>query len=41
VIQDELEHRIAEGILSGDFEQGSVVEVSAHNSEIRVVLTHE
>lgn len=41
VIQDELEHRIAEGILAGEFEQGSVVEVSAYKAEIRVTLAHE
>ena len=41
VIQDELEHRIAEGILSGEFEQGSVIEVSVERSEIRLALAHE
>jgi ATP-dependent Clp protease ATP-binding subunit ClpC len=40
-IQDELEHRIAEGILSGEYEQGSVIEVSVEKGSIQLALAHE
>jgi ATP-dependent Clp protease ATP-binding subunit ClpC len=40
-IQDELEHRIADGILSGVYEKGSVLTVSAGNGEVRVDVTAE
>lgn len=40
-IQDELEHRIADGILSGVYERGSVLTVSAVNGEVRVNVTSE
>ena len=36
VIENELEHRIAEGILSGEFTAGSLVEVSSQNKQITV-----
>jgi len=40
-IQDELEHTIADGILSGQYEKGSVLEVSAQKGHISVGITHE
>jgi ATP-dependent Clp protease ATP-binding subunit ClpA len=40
-IQDELEHRIADGILSGEYEKGSVLEISARKGTIVVDLHHE
>jgi ATP-dependent Clp protease ATP-binding subunit ClpC len=40
-IQDELEHRIADGILSGVYEKGSVLTISAGNGEVRVDVTAE
>jgi ATP-dependent Clp protease ATP-binding subunit ClpC len=41
VIQDELEHRIADGILSGEYEKGSVLSVSTNNGEVEVSVTSE
>jgi ATP-dependent Clp protease ATP-binding subunit ClpC len=40
-IQDELEHRIADGILSGEYEKGSVLAVSARKGIITVDVEHE
>jgi ATP-dependent Clp protease ATP-binding subunit ClpC len=34
VIQDEIEHRIADGILSGKYEKGNVLTVSVKNKEV-------
>lgn len=41
VIQDELEHRVADGILSGEFEKGSVLEVTARKGEITINVIKE
>ncbi|HUC96268.1 MAG TPA: ATP-dependent Clp protease ATP-binding subunit, partial [Candidatus Saccharimonadales bacterium] len=41
VIQDELEHRIADGILSGVYEKGSVLTIGVHSGEILVDVTEE
>jgi len=40
-IQDELEHQIAEGVLSGEYEKGSVLEISAIKGKVAVNVTHE
>jgi ATP-dependent Clp protease ATP-binding subunit ClpC len=40
-IQDELEHKIADGILSGEYEKGSVLEVGVLKGEITVHVKHE
>jgi ATP-dependent Clp protease ATP-binding subunit ClpC len=40
-IQDRLEHPIADGILSGEYEKGTVLEVSARKGEIVVEVQHE
>jgi ATP-dependent Clp protease ATP-binding subunit ClpC len=40
-IQDELEHQIADGILSGDYSKGSVLEVSARKGAIVIDIHHE
>lgn len=40
-IQDELEHQIADGILSGDYDKGSVLEVSARKGAIVIDIHHE
>lgn len=40
-IQDELEHKLADGILAGDYEKGSVLTISAAKGEITVNVTHE
>ena len=41
VIQDEIEHRIAEGILSNQYEKGSVLTVDAKNGEVTINVTTE
>lgn len=41
VIQDELEHRIADGILSGEYEKGSVLTISTNKGEIDVCVASE
>lgn len=41
VIQDDLEHQIADGILSGEYEKGSVLEVKAQKGKILVDVKHE
>jgi ATP-dependent Clp protease ATP-binding subunit ClpC len=41
VIQDELEHRIADGILSGAYEKGSVLTVNTKSGEIDVSVDTE
>jgi ATP-dependent Clp protease ATP-binding subunit ClpC len=40
-IQDELEHQIADGILSGEYEKGSVLEVSTGKGKIVINVRHE
>lgn len=40
-IQDHLEHKIADGILSGEYEKGSVLEVGTSKGEIAVNVRHE
>lgn len=40
-IQDELEHQIADGILSGEYEKGSVLEVGAQKGTVVIHVTHE
>lgn len=40
-IQDELEHKIADGILSSEYEKGSVLEVGARKGNITVDVRHE
>jgi ATP-dependent Clp protease ATP-binding subunit ClpC len=40
-IQDELEHEIADGLLSGAYEKGSVLEVGAQKGKIVVNVSHE
>jgi ATP-dependent Clp protease ATP-binding subunit ClpC len=41
VLQDELEHPLAEGILSGEFEKGIVLEVTAVKGKVKVMVAHE
>jgi ATP-dependent Clp protease ATP-binding subunit ClpC len=41
VIQDELEHRIADGILSGEYEKGSVLTVSTNDGEVGISVATE
>jgi len=41
VIQDELEHRIADGVLSGVYERGSVLTVGVKNKEIYIDVATE
>ncbi|MGO3701904.1 MAG: ATP-dependent Clp protease ATP-binding subunit [Candidatus Saccharimonadales bacterium] len=41
VIEDKLEHSIAEGILRGEFTSGSLLEVATHKKEIVVKGGHE
>lgn len=41
VIQDEIEHQIADGILSGNFEKGSVLTISAKGGEVKINVTTE
>ena len=40
-IQDELEHQIADGVLSGEYETGSVLEIGAQKGNITVHVRHE
>ncbi|MDK2899053.1 MAG: ATP-dependent Clp protease ATP-binding subunit ClpC [Patescibacteria group bacterium] len=40
-IQDELEHRIADGILSGTYEKGSVLTIGVKNKEIHIDVATE
>lgn len=40
-IQDLLEHKIADGVLSGEYEKGTVLTVSAHRGEIAVNVEQE
>ena len=40
-IQDELEHAIADGILSGEYEKGTVLTASVRDGTIRVDVTNE
>jgi len=41
VIQDEIEHRLASGILSGKFTKGSVLEIGAKKGEIQINVKSE
>jgi ATP-dependent Clp protease ATP-binding subunit ClpC len=41
VIQEELEHRIADGILSGKYEKGSVLTVTKEKGEVRLDVATE
>ena len=41
VIQDELEHRIADGILSGEYEKGSVLAIGTNNGEVGISVVSE
>ncbi|NTW62479.1 ATP-dependent Clp protease ATP-binding subunit, partial [Candidatus Saccharibacteria bacterium] len=41
VIQDELEHRIAEGVLSGSYEKGSVLKIGIKGDEIDINVSKE
>ena len=41
VIQDGIEHQIADGILAGKFEKGSVLTISAKNAEVRIDVASE
>lgn len=41
VIQDEIEHRLASGILSGKFIKGSVLEIGAKKGEIQINVKSE
>lgn len=40
-IQDDLEHRIADGILSGEYEKGSVLTITTESGEIRIDVSKE
>ena len=40
-MQDLLEHEIAEGILSGEFEKGTVLKVTAQKGKIKLHVEHE
>lgn len=40
-IQDELEHRIADGLLAGSFEKGTILEVSARKGNLAIEAKHE
>ena len=40
-IQDELEHRIADGILSGEYEKGSVLTIGVQSGEVAVSVAKE
>lgn len=40
-MQDLLEHQVADGILSGEYEKGTVLTVSAIKGKIQVDVTHE
>ncbi len=40
-IQDELEHKLADGILAGEYEKGSVLEIGARKGSITVDVKHE
>lgn len=40
-LQDELEHRIADGILAGSYEKGNILEVSSQKGTIVISVKHE
>lgn len=40
-IQDKLEHKLADGILGGEYEKGSVLEINARGGEITVNVVEE
>ncbi len=40
-LQDELEHRIADGLLAGEYEKGAILEVSARRGEITIDVKNE
>jgi ATP-dependent Clp protease ATP-binding subunit ClpC len=41
VIQDKLEHKIADGILSGEYEKGTVLSIGARKGEVTVDVHYE
>ncbi len=41
VIQNEIEHRIAEGLLAGEYHKGDILEVAASRGTLNVTRTHE
>ncbi len=41
VIQNELEHRLAEGILSGEYERGSLLTVTARGGDLAITINAE
>jgi ATP-dependent Clp protease ATP-binding subunit ClpC len=41
VIQDEIEHRVADGILSGAYEKGSILSVGLQNGEVKIDASTE
>lgn len=41
VIEDELEHEIAEGVIGGDFEKGVVVTAGVKQGKVTVVGNYE
>lgn len=40
-LQDELEHKIADGILAGSYEKGNILEVSSQKGTIAIDVKHE
>ena len=40
-LQDELEHKIADGILAGKYEKGDILEINAKKGDITVTTKHE
>lgn len=40
-VQDLLEHPLADGILSGEYEKGTVLDVAAKKGKIKIVVSHE
>ena len=40
-LQDELEHKIADGILAGSYEKGSILEVNTKKGELTIAVTNE
>lgn len=40
-LQDKLEHKLADGILEGEYEKGTVLEINARGSEITVEVARE
>lgn len=40
-IQDELEHRVADGILAGDYEKGAILEIGTQRGKIAINVVNE